>query len=451
MKKINLNKINNKLKAVSVIALACIVAGSVIFFEEAKEVEAGNVYWQGLSIYNPKPPQVKSYAPGEVVEFSSEFVFEYCSNKWHAVGGQITEPVLKDQPHKDFVGDPFSNVVNQTQISRGRGRGENFTQTGSKTVGNIQSTTLTQAQIDALKATGGLATKTEYKSAPGKVFNSRYNTTFIAPSEPGIYWFKYRVIIKNGQNTGVTKEGVAIFKVQGPDICTNILEHQEVVPVGYVSAQNADGKSICVPQSRNLVCSASKNKLEVGESVTFIARRVNGEVADFNWYKGGSASGVSLKKENGVSQSDYSTSYAQPGLYMTSVLVQKDGISEKCSVGVSVGDLEYVTEQEELKDTYVTDDGKAYKLDPNAQTGKIEFNLDSALTNNTCKADWKADSVVRCSMIKNNAILNNELEFVGQKDLSPGNYQISCIQLKDGTEIRSEVKTCRLSPDVREL
>jgi hypothetical protein len=76
--------------------------------------------------------------------------------------------------------------------------------------------------------------------------------------------------------------------------------------------------------------------------------------------------------------------------------------------------------------------------------------MENLLTNNTCKASWSAIHVLKCSMYRNN-IKVKDIEFTDNEDLSPGTYQIKCIQAQDGREIVSEIRTCRLNPDLREF
>lgn len=403
--------INNKnITFVSVLILSIFVAGSIIYFDRPENANAGRVYLTGVNIINPKPPQIRGYDKNERIEFRVKFNFTYCTNEWYTTSVQISEPALRGKPDKPFGPAQKSN---KTRMISG---GEQ------------------------------------------KDFLSEEVRTFNAPDKPGIYTFRYRLIVENGQNTGVTREGRVTFKVNKEDVCANIDGIQERVPARLLQSRNANGALICIPQSANIQCSASKNRLDVGESVTYSANRIDNGIANFNWYSGGDATGSVLKTQNNVVSSTYTTTYDAPGVYLVSVLAQTGNDSDKCAVGVSVGD-EYndqnlddysddgLTEEDEY---YVDDEGNRYPLDRNAPAGRIDFTMDASLTNTTCKGNWVAANVIKCSLYKNNEEVK-DVEFEDQENLSSGSYQIKCIQLKDGTEIESKIRSCRLNPDVKEL
>jgi hypothetical protein len=56
---------------------------------------------------------------------------------------------------------------------------------------------------------------------------------------------------------------------------------------------------------------------------------------------------------------------------------------------------------------------------------------------------------LKCSLFKNNVKVK-DIEFTGDENFDPGTYQIRCIQANDGKQIVSDVKTCRLNPDIRD-
>ena len=405
-------KKNKTLTSLSIVLVGCAVAGSLFVFNNTEKVSAGTVYVTDVEVFSPKPAAVRSYQPNELMEFKATADFTYCGNTWYASKGQISEPVLRGKPHRGF--GPLTKADSLRQVAKGQ----------------------------------------------QKKFISTYAQNFRAPDKPGNYWFKYRIIVENGQGTGKVKEGTANFKIQGEDLCLNIAGVQEDLPRGYLQSRNANGGKICVPQTANLKCFPSKGKLLPGESVTYTAQRQSGGNANFTWYEGGSASGTVLKTQNNTALSTYTTSYPNPGMYLVSVLVQgANGLAEKCSMGVAVGEDFWDQLDEEGEETtvevvedeyFVDENGNRYLLDRNAAPGKIEFKMPNNLTNNTCAANWTAENVLKCSLYRNN-VKAKDIQFTGSEDLAPGTYQIRCNQTKDGAEIKSETKTCTLNPNIREM
>lgn len=395
MIKINFRKISVVNAFFMVVMMSCFAAGTIILLDKPEQAEAGRVWLLGVNIHNPKPPSVKSYQPNELIEFRSELQFKYCSNEWYAASGQISEPVLKGRAHKRF--GPLTKNDSQRQIVNKK---DLVWKGGHSVIG------------------GG-----------HKTFSSRYNQNFRAPKEPGTYWFRYRIVVTNGENTGNTREGTVVFKVQGADL---------------------------LPQSRNLICEASKTNLKVGESVTYTARRAEGGSANFNWYNGSSATGNILKTQNSVTQSTYSTSYSTEGMYQVSVLVSvPGGTPEKCVMGVTVGDIDDLPDDDENDPdlppgTYTMEDGTVVSFEPNSPPGKVTMSLAGSITNITCKAEWEGEHVFECRLYKNNQVLKS-VPIKGTEDFGYGTYQIGCNQKRDGKEIKSTPVTCRQNPDFREL
>ena len=402
-----------------VVMVSCFVAGTIILLDKPEQAEAGRVHLLGINIHNPKPPSVKSYQPNELIEFKSELQFKYCSNEWYAASGQISPPVLKGRSHKRFgpltKNDSLRQIVNEKDL---------VWKGGHSVIG------------------GG-----------HKTFSSRYNQNFRAPREPGTYWFRYRIVVINGENTGNQREGTVVFKVQGADLCLNMPGVQETVPRGLIQTTE-NGQSICVPQSGNLICEASKTNLKVGESVTYTARRAEGGSANFNWYNGSSATGNILKTQNSVTQSTYSTSYSTEGMYQVSVLVSvPGGTPEKCVMGVTVGDIDDLPDDDENDPdlppgTYTMEDGTVVSFEPNSPPGKVTMSLAGSITNTTCKAEWEGEHVFECRLYKNNQVLKS-VPIKGTEDFGYGTYQIGCSQKRDGKEIKSTPVTCRQNPDFR--
>lgn len=406
-----MKKFNKKsISFVTTVVLSCLIAALIISFDKPKNADAGQVWLTSVDVINPKPPQVRTYEPNERMEFRVKFNFTYCSNEWYASSVRVSEPVPKGRTHRNL--GPAS---------------------GSKT-------TLKQ---------GG----------EQKRYSSEEVQYFRAPERSDVYWFKYLVEVKNGQGTGKTREGQVVFKVS-EDVCKNIDGIQENIPRGYVASRSADGRPTCIPQandSADLSCSASKRRLEVGEDVIYTAKNNSGSAANFSWYTGrGVNSSRLVKTESGVTQSTYTTSYDSPGIYHVTALAAAGGESQQCTIVVSVGDefnddpLDNIPDEETVEQYYIDEDGNRYLLDPNAPLGKITFNMQGGLTNSTCKADWTAEHVLKCAMYKNNVKVE-DIQFTGAEDLNPGTYQIKCIQKRDGKEISSDIRTCRLNPDVREF
>ena len=432
---------NKTVTSLSIIFAALIIAGSLVLLDDTKSVNAGTVYTVNVDVNNPKPPSVRSYEPGETIRFNADFQFIYCSNEWHTVKGRASDPVLKGRAHKSL--GPWKLR-------------------GSSQLNAVEK----KALVNQVKKESPQKLKnSNQKAVPNqskRIWTSTYTDSFKAPNQPGIYWFKYEFLVENGQGTGLTRSGVSTFKVEA-DQCTNLANTQGKVPVGYTQTRNANGDLICnknnvdTPVS-GLQCSASKNRLAVGETVRYTANRVDGLRANFSWFKGNSTNVASVKSESNVIESSYSTSYSTPGLYLVTVL-SKDAVGNEsfCKVGVSVGeDFENVPLDEEsveefLEDYYVDPDtGERYPLDRNAGAGKIEFNMEEGLTNKTCKADWSAQNVLKCSLFKNN-IKVKDVGLTGNEDLGAGTYQIRCIQANNGAEIKSTTRTCTLNPDIREF
>jgi hypothetical protein len=405
MKKINKKNIG----FIATVILSCLVAVLIISFDKTETAQAGQVWLTSVDVINPKPPKVRVYEPGERMEFRVKFNFTYCSNEWYASSVRVSEPVPMGRSHKNL--GPAS---------------------GSKT-----------------KMTQG---------GEQKKYSSEEVQYFRAPERSDVYWFKYLVEVKNGQGTGKTRDGQVVFKVS-EDVCKNIDGTQEKVPRGYVASKSADGRPICIQQtndSADLSCSASKRRLALDEDVTYTAKNNSGSPANFSWYTGrGVNSSRLVKTENGVSQSTYTTSYDSPGIYHVTALAAAGGESQQCTIVVSVGDefnddpLDEESEEDFVEQYYIDENGNKYLLDPNAPPGKITFNMQNLLTNTTCKADWVAENVLKCALYRNNTKVK-DIQFTGNEDFGPGTYQIKCIQKRDGKEISSEIRTCRLNPDIRE-
>lgn len=409
----------NKNTGIAALIAVLMVGSSYITVQHTGSVSAYGTdesFLTRVVISSPKPPNVDSYEPGANIRFIADTDFMYCTNSGYDLKARITRPVLQGRPHTGFGG--------------------------------------------WVKLPKGKFIQTMYNYAPLGRYDTGINLPIKAPNVPGIYTFKFQIVAVSG-GWGDQEQGVVRFRV-AKDVCKNINGVQETVPAGYEAARNRNGAPICNRKASpvTLNCSASKNRLSVGESVTYTARTVAGTRANFNWYKARETSAANLvKSQNNVAVSTYATSYNNPGVYYTTALATASGQTGRCTLVVSVGedfwddpelDDEDPGEDDSVVEQYWTDDeGNRYLLDPNAPPGTIEFNMPNALTNSTCGADWTAQHVIKCSMYRGGEKLKS-IGFSGNENLNPGMYQIRCNQLRDGAEISSEVRTCTLNPDLRE-
>ncbi len=402
---------HKKIASLSIVLVGLSVAGSLLVLNNPNKAIAGELMVNYVNVSNPKPPSVRTYMAGEAVQFSAEVNFSYCGNSWHNRTGQISAPVPYGSAHGEY-----GAVINSSEQTVNR-----------------------RDYDEVIRIAGRTAARTR-----GSLYNSSYNTTFTAPKASGTYWFKYLIVLSNGQGTGKTVEGVSTFKVIGPDICKNIPGHQDIVPAGYIRT----GVTTCgVVTKGSIQCSVSKGNIDVGDEVTFTARNITGNKSNFTWFKGRNTSPVSrVKNENDVTTSSYTAKFDFPGIYYATAEAITEGESKVCDAVVSVGNFQY----EDTDEEYVFDEGIKYLLDVNAAAGKVNLDIDGGITNKTCKISWSAQNVLKCKLYKN-TVKVKDLPFSGSEDLTPGIYQVRCLQSKDGSEIFSETRTCRLNPDVREI
>lgn len=363
---------------------------------------------------SPKPPEVQTYLPTQKMSFMADFTFTYCTNSGYDLRTRMTKPVLVGNSHSNY--SAWQNLRKKTFL----GANEAYPKLHPRFSGNI-------------------------------------HIPFDTPQQPGTYHFKYQVVVNSGGWYDV-QEGTVKFEV-ALDSCSNIGGVQSEIPRGYTQNRNPNGTYSCVPADLGLVCSASKSRLNIGETVTFNGKVSDTYNANFKWFDGNSVNEDLLKQENNVNQSNYSTSYDTPGLYIVTVSAENSSNPQQtCKVGVSVGEqfkevpLDEDSIDEYLKileDNYIDEDGKRYPLIKDAAPGKIIFNLDDRLTNTTCVGDWAAENVLKCGLFRNNVKVK-DIEFTGEADFAPGTYQVKCIQSNNGRQISSEIKICRLNPDVRE-
>ena len=401
------------------IVLTAISVGILYFVSQPDIVRGGQVWLGTAQVISPKPPEFGSYEAGSRAEFRAKYSFHYCANTLPSARGQITRPVPYGQAHTAF----------------GPERQSSFT-SGFPTGSDAQHRYL---------------------------FNSTYNQYFNVPTTPGTYWFRYRIGIRNGQNTDRFFEGVAVIKVDPIDVCTFIDGQQDNAPLGYYETVDEQGRRICLDEGdQSLICKVSKNPAFVGDSVTFSARSQSGGNSTFEWFNGGYSSSADADKiETGVTESTYTLTFSNPGVYSVTA---KSG-SDRCNVGVTV----YPDPATDLADL-ADGEGDLILLDPNAPPGVINFNLDDGgITNDICHASWSAEHVLGCELYKNGEVVPDfvledktsahvtadfagvaEKVLSGDFDLSPGTYQIKCLQFKDGELISSDRVSCVQNPDIRE-
>jgi len=404
----------------SIFVFIFLVVGSYTLTHTPTTVSAGDVHLGTQNLINPKPPSVRKYDAGSPVELRVNFSFHYCANSWANAQGRMSRPVPYGTAHAGY---------------------------GGWSQGSHVSTRNTGHSND------------QYRT----FYNSQYSQVFAAPTRSGKYWFRYQVGVSNGQNTDRYFEGVAVFEILPADLCTNLNGTHETVPRGYFQTISTNGKPICLESSsRNIICSASKNPVVPNEHVTFSARTSSGSAANFSWYNGPTTQGSVVKQDDNVTTSQFSRSFAQEGIHFVSTLVESNGTFDRCFVGVTVRDPNndaadiaiYIdggrVGADDASRIFITDDGEIFILNPNAAAADIQFAFQRGITNDTCVAEWNAQNVLRCDLYRNGALLR-PIEKTGTADLTPGSYQIKCLQERDGSEVSSDIAICRQNPDLREI
>lgn len=390
--------------AIGAIIIAVGIIGFSFWMTGNPSVARGGEVWLGTStVISPKPPAVRSYDVGSRMEFRTQYTYSYCGNTLPVSMGQMSQPVPYGTSHSAF----------------GPERRTSFT----------------------------LGTKTGREAQYRYLFNATYSQFFIAPTKPGIYWFKYRVGSRNAQGTDQFLTGTAIFEVKPIDVCTNIENVQETVPSGYYQTSDNSGRSICLDRStQDLICVASKNPITTGESVTFNAQTRTKQNGTFKWFDGNRTSGTVIKNEQNVTQSQVTRTYTTPGIYQVAAQINTDGIIHSCVVGVTVR----AESDNTTIDINEGAEGLLLFLDPNAPPGEINFGFGNSITNTTCKANWDVKNVLGCQLYRNNELFKT-LDDKGVEDLTPARYQIKCLQIRDGTMLESDTLVCVRNPDLREL
>lgn len=386
---------------VCIIVVACLVAGG-IFIKNPATVYSGQVHLGSATVISPKPPTVESYEAGSLVDFSVRYNFVYCGNATPTARGKMTQPVPVDQPHTAFGPERLS---------------------------------------DTLVGSRRRDSELQYRYR----FDSTYTQRFIAPTTPGIYKFRYQVGARNAQRTDRFFSGEVRFLVRARDICTNIDGLQETVPANHYGTTNSSGESICLNDATsNLICTVDNSPIVMGNMANFSARMRNETRGTFSWYEGQMTAGSPVKRDSGVLRSSYSKFYTTPGVYQTTVLFSDErGDRQECVVGVRV----YPNEETNTANPGTTVFGF---LNPNASPAELNFAFENELTNTTCRSSWSATNVLGCQLYKGSEFLR-DVEPEGTLDLEPGSYKLTCVQVKDGSMVSSNVAMCRKNIDSREI
>ncbi len=446
------------------------IIAAFIFFNHPVETFAGDPHFLSrLNVTNPKPPSVKSYAPGERIAFQVDFLWTYCSNRGGSFSeGRITNPVLQSRPHSSFsawkrlatVHDQYTVKELNDLIKKKYGSMPTTVESIDYN-GSVMSRGIYIPFSIKFKSSGGGRTgggTGESAQAQNYVRNlikgyprdSVYTTTFNAPQTPGIYHFKYEVKVNTPQGD-IVKGGVATFKVEKPLDCP---------PGTQKVIINGEEKCIPIENEIELICSADKSKVDVGETVTYTAR--SPRTVNFTWYNGDNLTGNVLSGPISGLSSSITRTFSEIGNYLTTVkATDSAGGIGICSIRTAVGDVEEWTDEEtteyeefeeEILDEIVTEDGRILKFDRNAGDAVIKFETDRAITNDICVGTWEAENVLQCFLVQNGRLnkLQDEIEFSDSKELIPGNYQIQCLALKDGKPALSQERFCRTNPDFRE-
>jgi plastocyanin len=381
-----------------------------------------------VTVTTPKPPEVRTYKPGEAMQFSGQFSWAYCGNAGNfRVYGRTTRPVAISQNHANF--SPWTEITSAT---------------GRKT----------------------------------------YTDAFTAPTKPGVYKFKYEIEfgqpcvgIRGASCGGFTlmsqykapsKQGARGTKLTIPASHTYVrsgvvtFEVRDEVKPPACPANTIEvirnGATVCVPQTLSLTCSASATRIAPGETVTFEAR--TNESATFTWYEGGTANGAVLAGPETGTKSTLTQRFTDAGQYQVTAYAQNASGAGACTRGVTVGS-ESEEEEEEVRDefnnivqpdgTLLTVSGKAIGFDSKAGPAAITFELDPTLTNTTCGATWSAQNVAQCYMVTSgNRGRATEIDATGKADVVPATYRVECLALRDGAIVSSEIRICRQNFDTRE-
>lgn len=415
--------------------LACVALTVVIatVFVGAEHAHAGFPYFTtSVTVSSPKPPAVRTYAPGQAMQFASQFSWQYCGNQGNfRVYGRTTRPVP--------VGQSDTAFSNWTEVTSGTGR-------------------------------------------------KTFTTSFDAPMRPGVYRFRYQLEFGQpclGIGRGTSCGGMTLIS-KLPRLATgvtrgSILRQSALPPThtyirsGVVTFEVRDttpdrpacpanqiqvtrnGATVCVPQTLDLTCDVEPTRIMPGESATFTAS--TNQSATFTWYNGDTANGAVIGGPETGTESSLTRTFSAPGQYQVTAYAQNASGAGVCTQGVRVGDVE--PEIEEVRDefdnvvqedgTRILPDGRVIRIDPTAGPATITFDINPTITNTTCGATWSAQNVAQCYMVGGGNRQNAPaIEPSGEGEVVPATYRVECITLRDGSIARSEERICRQNLDLRE-
>lgn len=411
--------------SVGIIATSLLVAAGLIIFspEKTPTVEAG-VPWftSAVVVSSPKDPAVRTYEPGEKVNFRSDFIWTYCSNEGGGnIFGRITKPVPVGNNHSGFTG------------WRGGAEGQQVAPTASRKIGT------------------GKGKRVAVKRPPVQIYKPRaasYTQPMQMPTRPGTYHFKYEIQIRTPEGN-ISREGRVVFRVK---------EREVSCPASQIEVTQ-NGATSCVPLTLDVTCSSSPSSAEVGDTVSFTATA--SESARFTWYEGRYPSGSVIGGPQTGTESTLTRTFDEPGIYQVTALAQNANGYGTCTRGVTVRGYneegEYFEEVVDEFGNIITDgsittpDGQTINLNPSAGPATITLELDPTITNTTCKGTWVAQNVAKCYMVAGDDVANAPtIANSGDRNLNPAKYQVQCLSLKDGSIAKSPERLCRSNLNTRE-
>ncbi|MEY2640946.1 MAG: hypothetical protein RL150_339 [Candidatus Parcubacteria bacterium] len=399
------------------VAALVLVGAAYMQVGEQRVADAGKPYFKNaITVTNPKPPQVREYAPGSDIPLRLDFDWIYCANEGGgAVYGRTSNIVPADKP---------------LPAPKGAWR----------------------AGVAGWPGTAGPAAKgKEQAYAPRK---GVYSENLRAPMKPGKYQLAYEIELRTPEGN-LSRQGRVVFEVRDKE-----RNPGANCPANQITIRQ-NGGLVCVPNTVDVDCDVSSTQVDVGESVTFSASTA--KTATFTWYEGPHAGGTVLAGPKTGTQSTLTRTFSRAGQYQVTVLAKNaQGSYGACTRGVRVGSLEDEIEEEEVTDefgnifnsvdgTIMTPDGQILTIDPSAPPASVTLTFDRALTNTTCAATWQAQNVLRCYMVRGNERTNAPvIGASGTEQVVPATYRVDCLARRDGKIVSSETRICSNNPDARE-
>lgn len=242
-------------------------------------------------------------------------------------------------------------------------------------------------------------------------------------------------------------------KVDGkclPDMCLNITGFQQEIPDGF---QDVGGKICQIGSSFFLSCHAQDSIVKTSEEAVFVATPINHKgLVTFQWFADSNNTGTPLTTQKSEDKVFFRKTFADEGnKRVTVVATDQDGNKKQKYCGVMVTNKD----ESDLKDKDGIDLNDDGILDLNKNGGlldkdaKVTLNIDRTLTNTTCKLTWTSTNMLEC-LLTNTEGLSEKIELNGTKDAAPGIYTVRCFT-PSLRIVESEIRTCRLNPDIREI